>query len=310
VKHSMIFMLFPVLCALLLAAQSATGGEIDAIPEEVGIFAVSHGSLTELPAETVEMGRGGLFGLEGRISKPQSVLRASQSPWFIIRAAEGSSAFEYHLLKLDAKRDYRQFRALTVRVGGARDDASKNAIVFTAEKIHERTWRIRLNLDKGEYAFFSPQVHNVGLGKSLSYTFGVDASREEPGSSRVVSAAATLPEPIDRQHTLGISGAHWEEGGVQGLQILEAPANSAAAAAGLHQGDVIAQVNSKSVASSIDLANALADFQPGTSVKIVYFIKTNLGWMPKETVARFRNEGTMCYGKGLTSVPPSNSRNT
>lgn len=59
---------------------------------------------------------------------------------------------------------------------------------------------------------------------------------------------------------------------------------SAADVAGLHAGDVIRTINGKGVGSTEELAATVAQIEAGSTVSIVYLIKTQLGWMPKETV--------------------------
>ncbi len=80
-----------------------------------------------------------------------------------------------------------------------------------------------------------------------------------------------------------ISGADWEQGGVKGVEILSVSGSSSAEIAGLHEGDVITDLNGKKVRSTQDLLNTLAQMKPGSRVTIGYITKTQLRWMPKET---------------------------
>jgi len=96
-----------------------------------------------------------------------------------------------------------------------------------------------------------------------------------PSNSRKTSSGSTL----------GLVGADWEEGGVRGVQISDVSEGGSAALAGLHKGDVIVEVNGQKVASAQDLSSLTGQMEPGGKVSIAYFVRTNLGWMPKETSA-------------------------
>lgn len=87
-------------------------------------------------------------------------------------------------------------------------------------------------------------------------------------------------------------GADCAESGFTGVQFVWVSTNSATETAGLNVGNVIMTVNGKSVGSTHELATTMAQIEPGSTVKIAYLLKTQLGWMPKETA--------------LTVIPKSN----
>jgi hypothetical protein len=100
----------------------------------------------------------------------------------------------------------------------------------------------------------------------------------------VSSAVPSKPSKLASGGILGVSGANWEQGGVKGVEILEVAPDSPAEIARLHVRDVITDVNGKYVRSIQDLATLLIQYGPGSKITIGYIIKTNLGWMPKDTV--------------------------
>jgi S1-C subfamily serine protease len=59
---------------------------------------------------------------------------------------------------------------------------------------------------------------------------------------------------------------------------------SPAEIAGLHVHEVITDVNGKKIRSTDDLADVLGQNGPGSKITVGYIFKSNLGWMPKETL--------------------------
>jgi S1-C subfamily serine protease len=83
---------------------------------------------------------------------------------------------------------------------------------------------------------------------------------------------------------LGVSGANWSERGASGVEILDIALDSPAEIAGLHIHEVITDVNGRRIRSTQDLAAVLAQNEPGSKIVLGYIFKSNLGWMPKETM--------------------------
>jgi hypothetical protein len=172
----------PVSAAPVVAPATSAAG----IPEDVGVYVVVKGAVTEMDPEVVGWQTGGVMksiatqGLtkghtNGKIMGPKSSLQAPGPFEFIIKAPEGTSVTEYQLLKLDEKGNRREFRAMTGGIIHASEGAEKNAVAFTSEKIASRTWRIKLtDLKKGEYGFLPPGVSSQSVAAAGKiYTFGV-----------------------------------------------------------------------------------------------------------------------------------------
>jgi len=171
------------------AASTAPGAAPAAdpgMPQEIGVYIMSKGTLTEVEPEVVGWQSGGALKsfatqgltkghINGKVMKPKSALQVTNPVEFIIRTPEGTSATEYQLLKFDQKDNRREFRAMTGGIIHASGGAEKNAIAFNPEKIASRTWRIKLtDLKKGEYGFLPPGVSSSSISSSgKSYTFGV-----------------------------------------------------------------------------------------------------------------------------------------
>jgi hypothetical protein len=156
------------------------------IPDEVGVYILLKGVMTEMEPEVVGWQTGGVMksiatqGLtkghtNGKVMKPKSAIQTVNPFEFIIKAPEGTAATEYQLLRLDEKGNRREFRASTGGIIHASSGSEKNALEFTPEKIAPRTWRIKLaDLKKGEYGFLPPGVSSQSISASGKiYTFGV-----------------------------------------------------------------------------------------------------------------------------------------
>jgi S1-C subfamily serine protease len=71
---------------------------------------------------------------------------------------------------------------------------------------------------------------------------------------------------------------------VTGVEIVEVVPGSPAEIAGLRVRDVMTDINGRHIGSTNDLAAVLAQNEPGSKITLGYILKTNLGWMPKETL--------------------------
>ena len=76
---------------------------------------------------------------------------------------------------------------------------------------------------------------------------------------------------------------------MNGVEVLDVAPDSAAETAGLHIGHVITVVGGRHIRSTEDLADVLAQNGPGTRINVAYLFKTNLGWMPSQTVVVLTN---------------------
>jgi hypothetical protein len=156
---------------------------------EVGVYYVNgQGQHVEVQPENTNWRTGGWLktistggfvsgDVNGSVEKPRSALRLSAPAEFVIRCAEGVSASEYQLLKLNEKGARREFRIDTGGfLGGMKSEARRGRVEFAAEKIGPATYRIKLAaLAKGEYGFLAPNAQITGTTSSGKiYTFGVE----------------------------------------------------------------------------------------------------------------------------------------
>jgi hypothetical protein len=156
------------------------------LPAEMGVYLLAGDKLNELEPEIVgwqtggNIKRGVTLGwthghINGKVMHPHSPYRLETPVDFIIKTAEGTSATEYQLLRLDEKGNRREFRAITGGVFHASGGTEKNGEDFTPIKIAPRVYRIHItDLKTGEYGFLAP-VFSSGLGASgKMYTFRLE----------------------------------------------------------------------------------------------------------------------------------------
>ena len=152
------------------------------MPTEIGVYAISDGKLIEVQPEIVNWRTGGFLksmataGIKGPhvngwVSSPASRLQVPHDAELLIMTPEGFAATEYQLLRLNTKKDRREFRTMTMGMLGAKGGSSENAVVFESEKRAPRTFAIRATeeLKPGEYGILPP---GAGAAGKL-YTFTV-----------------------------------------------------------------------------------------------------------------------------------------
>lgn len=133
-------------------------------------------------------------------------------------------------------------------------------------------------------AITSPAALTANSGSTAEIIERTSTALATPTSS----APANTP-PTSQPGILGVSGANWNEEGVAGVEIVDIMEGSAAADARLHPGYVITDVNGRRIRSTKELAQVLADNEPGSQVSIGYTFKSTLGWMSSTTSAVLRN---------------------
>jgi hypothetical protein len=118
----------------------------------------------------------------------------------------------------------------------------------------------------------APELPTVGALTSAS-------EKNDPAAEAPESQTATHKAGI-----LGVSGANWTDGVMNGVEVLDVAPDSAAEAAGLRVGYVITVAGGRHIRSTNDLAGVLAQNGPGSWITVGYQFKSNLGWMPNQVV--------------------------
>jgi hypothetical protein len=268
-----------------------SGREKDQLPDEVGVYFMRNGQLTQMEPEIVGWKTGGVIkqaatlGLDkqhinGKIMNPRSSVQLSSPLEFFIKTPEGTSATEYQLLRLYEKDNRREFRALTGGVVHASGGAERTSIAFTPEKVSSRTWRIRLNgLERGEYGFLPPGVAASSIAASGKiYAFGVEGEdRMQTPEAETISAEAPNERFPSGQTSVIISALGMTAGTVQsgGVLIAGIERGGAIDKAGLHVGYIITSVDDKKLAGPAEFETELQNRAPGTKIRLGYMFPSS-----------------------------------
>ena len=168
------------------AAAAPQAADNSGLPQEIGVYMMIKGKMTEVEPEVVGWQSGGIMKsmatggltkghINGKIVNPKAGLQVPTPVEFYIKTPEGTSVTEYQLLKLDEKGNRREFRAITGGIVHFSAGSERNAVKFESEKIGQRIWKIKLaDLKKGEYGFLPPGVNSSSISSSgKMYCFGV-----------------------------------------------------------------------------------------------------------------------------------------
>jgi hypothetical protein len=168
------------------AAPAAPAADTSGLPQEIGVYVLVKGKISEIEPEVVGWQSGGMLkamatgGLtkghvNGKVMNPKSPLQLPTPIEIYIKTPEGTGVTEYQLLRLDQHDNRREFRAMTGGIIHASGGAERNAVKFEPEKVGNRIWKIALkDLKKGEYGFLPPGISSASLSSSGKiYSFGV-----------------------------------------------------------------------------------------------------------------------------------------
>lgn len=170
----------------MINAQSGAKRDIRALVEGVHVRSFdSSGRLRtqELPAETFqEVDHAVLYWLPrgvksyGWIKGPASAMRVRSPLELLFRCSEGVSPTEYHLMRLNARRERRDFAVVRDGIGRPSSGDPKKTVLFEPEKLDSGTYRVRVSLEKGEYGFLPPGggARKTMASGTVIHTFAID----------------------------------------------------------------------------------------------------------------------------------------
>jgi hypothetical protein len=166
----------------------ASGSNISAYPNEIGVYFNQSGHYTEIQLEVVNTKTGGVLksiatdgivkgDINGHINGEHSPTTVVTPLEFLIVVRDGDDPIEYQLLHLHAKSKYREFRSETGGVFHASTGASRDLIQFQTVKVAPLTYKITVTppLQPGEYGFLPPGAFaSKNLASSgMMYTFSL-----------------------------------------------------------------------------------------------------------------------------------------
>jgi hypothetical protein len=176
-----------VLSAMQKGKARFQGADLRKYPSEEGIYVEKGGQLAEVGAEIVNYRTGGtaeklLTGLDkghtnGVVNGAHSTTQVKPRCEFVIVTLDGITPSEYLLVRLDEKKDRREFRQETIHMFSKSSGPGRNAVQFEFHTLAPRTYRININdLAQGEYGFLPPVgVDNRNAqANGRIFTFSVD----------------------------------------------------------------------------------------------------------------------------------------
>jgi hypothetical protein len=278
----------------VVSNTSAASGTNNTLPQEVGVYVILGGKLTEIEPEIVNWQTGGWAkshaslgivkgDVNGKITKDKSQMQVSDNPVeFVIKTLEGTSVTEYQLLRLHEKSDRREFRAATGGVIHMSGGAEGNEVRFSPEKIGSRTWKITLSdLPRGEYGFLPPGMESRSIASSGKiYTFGsiegsgaglwnISKNHTNGGTSTQPSDPATSP-PTFKEASIGAFCAENPNVRRDGLTLTSVNAGGPADQVGIRAGDVILAIDDHYLFTAAELQEEISHHQPGSKIIVRY----------------------------------------
>lgn len=171
------------------AAPIASGsGFNDGYPDEVGVYLLKGSTWQFMELEIVTWRSGGALKrmgtmglhkghMSGVVSGRDARIQLSAPVELFIRAEEGVTGAEYQLLKMDIRKDLREFRAVTAGVLRVKSGSDRNAVPFNPEKVGTQAYKLALTqLDAGEYGLLAPGAMGSASVSSSGkvFAFGVE----------------------------------------------------------------------------------------------------------------------------------------
>jgi hypothetical protein len=157
------------------------------LPEDIGVYTSVKNTLTLLPVEIVNFRTRGMLGaaftygikkakFEGTVPGRKSSEQLKDPATFVLRCADGTAPTEYQLIRLDSRKDSREFTESKMGLMGASGGVDQEAISLKFKNIGHDTYKATAtDLKPGEYGFLAPGALASANGASAGklYTFGI-----------------------------------------------------------------------------------------------------------------------------------------
>jgi hypothetical protein len=271
----------------------ARNNEAMSSPQEVGVYLIQNGSVTDVLPEIVNWQTGGVLkssatlfivkgDKNGKVLGNKSRIQASCPLEFLIKTLEGTSVEEYQLLRLHKKSNRREFRSVTGGILHVSGGAQRDEVSFHPEKIGSRTWKIEIHdLPNGEYGFLPPGVDSASISASgKMYTFEVATEISSPPSKIVSESRQSAGEAMPNNKTLASQPIAQETIGAfsddnptirhDGITLSRVVAGGPADKAGIMVNDVVLAIGGHFVYTGQEMHDEIRRHSPGTVVSVRY----------------------------------------
>lgn len=162
-------------------------GEAAGLPDEQGVYIKVRGQWTAIDAQVVNSHTANIIGhafsygiskakLKGDVDGAKSKLQVPTPVEILIKCPEGTSATEYRVLRMEEKKDRREFEFYELGFASAKEGARKGLVEVKFEKVGKATYKAVLtNVNGGEYGVLPPgAVMSRGVASiGKLYGFGI-----------------------------------------------------------------------------------------------------------------------------------------
>ncbi|HEX7389510.1 MAG TPA: Do family serine endopeptidase, partial [Acidiphilium sp.] len=159
-------------------------------------------------------------------------------------------------------------------------------------------------------AILTPSGGSVGIGFAIPSDMVKQIADDLMKSGHVTRGFIGVEVQLITPEMAQAMGIKAEDGKANGALIAATEPNSPAAKAGLKPGDVITQVNGKTVTDPRDLALAISGTKPGNAAQVTYLrdgksnqVSITVEKMPANAQAAFNQGGNSGNGSATTSKP-------
>jgi hypothetical protein len=157
------------------------------LPDEQGVYIKVHGQWTAIDAQVVNSRTANIIGhafsygiskakLKGDVDGAKSKLQVPNPVEILIKCPEGTSATEYRVLRMEEKKDRREFEFYEVGFASAKAGTRKGIVEVKFEKIGKAMYKgVLTNVNGGEYGILPPgAVMERGVASiGKVYGFGI-----------------------------------------------------------------------------------------------------------------------------------------
>ncbi len=180
-------MLSPSIGSAIPTTQQPAAAAASGLPDEQGVYAKIKGEWKQIDPEIVNMRTANMLGaafsygiskakIKGDIDGTRSKVQLAGPVEILVRCADGVSASEYNVVKMEEKAGRREFEAAKMGFASAQGGVRKGVVAVKFEKVGKATYTgVLSNVSRGEYGILPPGAATSATTGSAGkiYTFSI-----------------------------------------------------------------------------------------------------------------------------------------